>query len=64
MRSSDDAGGAKIAAVVAERDMVVIVYPRMMKADDPAKAYSTTWFEMWRFVDGKADEHWDPATRP
>ena len=20
------------------------------------------WFDMWRFVDGKADEHWDPAT--
>jgi predicted SnoaL-like aldol condensation-catalyzing enzyme len=19
---------------------------------------------MWRFVDGKADEHWDPATLP
>jgi predicted SnoaL-like aldol condensation-catalyzing enzyme len=24
--------------------------------------YSTTWFDTWRFVDGKADEHWDPAT--
>jgi len=19
----------------------------------------TIWFDMWRFVDGKADEHWD-----
>jgi predicted SnoaL-like aldol condensation-catalyzing enzyme len=26
------------------------------------KTYSTTWFDTWRFVDGKADEHWDPAT--
>jgi predicted SnoaL-like aldol condensation-catalyzing enzyme len=24
--------------------------------------YSTTWFDTWRFVDGKADEHWDPDT--
>ena len=28
------------------------------------KMYSTTWFDTWRFVDGKADEHWDPATIP
>ena len=26
------------------------------------KLYSTTWFDTWRFVDGKADEHWDSAT--
>ena len=25
-------------------------------------AYATLWG--WRFVDGKADEHWDPATLP
>jgi predicted SnoaL-like aldol condensation-catalyzing enzyme len=22
----------------------------------------TTWFDTWWFVEGKADEHWDPAT--
>jgi hypothetical protein len=33
-------------------------------ADDPTKSYTTTWFDTWRFVDGKADEHWDPATLP
>jgi predicted SnoaL-like aldol condensation-catalyzing enzyme len=54
----------RIVAVIAEGDMVVVVYPRTMNAGDPTKAYSTTWFDMWRFVDGKADEHWDPATRP
>ena len=54
----------RIVAVIAEGDTVVVVYPRTMNAGDPAKAYSTTWFDMWRFVDGKADEHWDPATRP
>jgi predicted SnoaL-like aldol condensation-catalyzing enzyme len=29
----------------------------------PGKTYTTTWFGTWRFKDGKADEHWDPATR-
>ncbi len=28
----------------------------------PGKKYNTSWFDTWRFVDGKADEHWDPAT--
>ena len=28
----------------------------------PGKTYSTSWFDTWRFVNGKADEHWDPAT--
>ena len=35
--------------------------------DLPAPAggrYTTTWFDIWRFRDGKADEHWDPATLP
>ena len=31
-------------------------------AQCPGKTYSTSWFDTWRFVDGKADEHWDPAT--
>jgi predicted SnoaL-like aldol condensation-catalyzing enzyme len=55
----------KIAAVLAQGDLVVVAYPREHKdAKDPAKSYTTTWFDMWRFVDGKADEHWDPAVRP
>jgi predicted SnoaL-like aldol condensation-catalyzing enzyme len=54
----------KIVSVLARGDLVVVVYPREHKdAKDPAKSYSTTWFDMWRFVGGKADEHWDPATR-
>ena len=53
-----------IVAVLAEGDLVTVVYPRTMNADDPGRKYTTTWFDMWRFVDGKADEHWDPATRP
>ncbi|HTV51548.1 MAG TPA: nuclear transport factor 2 family protein [Steroidobacteraceae bacterium] len=55
----------KIVSVLAQGDMVVVAYPREHKnASDPSKSYTTTWFDMWRFVDGKADEHWDPATRP
>lgn len=55
----------KIVSVLAHGDLVVVAYPREHKdAKDPAKSYTTTWFDMWRFVDGKADEHWDPATRP
>jgi predicted SnoaL-like aldol condensation-catalyzing enzyme len=54
----------KIVAVVADGDYVTVVTPRGPTPDprDPSKTYYTTWFDMWRFVDGKADEHWDPQT--
>ena len=53
-----------IAAVIAEGDLVVVVYPRpIIDPKDPAKSYTTSWFDMWRFKDGKADEHWDSAMR-
>ena len=53
----------EIVAVSAEDDLVTVLWPRRY-ADprDPSKCYSTTWFDTWRFVNGKADEHWDPAT--
>src|SRR5881397_2305854 len=54
----------KVVSVVAEGDLVVVAYVHDVKDDkDPSKSYTTTWFDMWRFKDGKADEHWDPATR-
>jgi predicted SnoaL-like aldol condensation-catalyzing enzyme len=54
-----------VVAVVAEGDYVIVVFPREYpRPDDPTKKYTTTWFDMWRFVDGKADEHWDPQTLP
>jgi predicted SnoaL-like aldol condensation-catalyzing enzyme len=54
----------KVVAVVAEGDYVVVITPREVKdPKDPTKTYTTSWFDMWRFVDGKADEHWDGATR-
>jgi predicted SnoaL-like aldol condensation-catalyzing enzyme len=39
-------------------------YPTAPRPNAPCtgKTYSTTWFDTWQFVDGKADEHWDSAT--
>jgi len=53
----------EVVAVMAEGDLVTVIMPRVY--DDPrtpGEVYYTTWFDTWRFVDGKADEHWDPAT--
>ena len=53
----------EVVAVVAQGDLVTVMMPR--KYPDPRKPgteYYTTWFDTWRFVNGKADEHWDPAT--
>ena len=44
--------------------LTVLMVREYKYADDPTKSYTTTWFDTWRFVDGKADEHWDPATLP
>ncbi len=53
----------KIAAVIAEGDLVVVAYPKEAK-DSKGQPYTTTWFDMWRIKNGKADEHWDPQTKP
>ena len=54
-----------VVAVQAEGDYVTVLAVRETKyADDPSMSYTTTWFDTWRFVGGKADEHWDPATLP
>jgi predicted SnoaL-like aldol condensation-catalyzing enzyme len=53
----------EVVTVTAEGDYVTVMMPR--KYPDPrtpGKEYYTTWFDTWRFVNGKADEHWDPAT--
>ena len=50
-----------VVAVMADGDYVTVLTPRTY--DDPrtpGKKYDTSWFDTWRFVDGKADEHWDP----
>jgi predicted SnoaL-like aldol condensation-catalyzing enzyme len=52
-----------VVAVTATNDLVTVAFVR--EYDDPRKPgakYTTTWFDMWRIRDGKAVEHWDPAT--
>jgi predicted SnoaL-like aldol condensation-catalyzing enzyme len=50
----------KVVAVLAEGDLVCVA-TRSERPDprEAGKTYTTTHFDMWRFVDGKADEHWD-----
>ena len=51
-----------VVAVFAQGDLVAVVMGRTLQhPTDPSKTYTTSWFDMWRFVDGKADEHWDAA---
>ena len=53
----------KIVSVVAEGDLVVVgVVRELPNPKEPGKTYTTTWFDMWRIKDGKADEHWDYGT--
>jgi len=59
-----DRVAAPLVAIVAEGDLVVLVFAR--EAPDPkdaSKKYSTTWFDMFRVENGKIAEHWDPATK-
>lgn len=55
---------APLVAIVAEGDYVVVAFARE-SADpaDPAKKYTTTWFDMFRIQDGRIAEHWDPAQK-
>lgn len=54
---------APVVRVVAQGDHVVVVtVASLPDPRAPGKTYTTSWFDMWRFVDGKADEHWDSAT--
>ena len=53
----------KVVSVVAEGDYVTVAVVRQLPDPrNPGQMYTTTWFDMWRFVDGKADEHWDYGT--
>jgi predicted SnoaL-like aldol condensation-catalyzing enzyme len=56
--------GLPVVALVAERDLVVLV--TMREHPHPVRTgmtYTTTWFDMFRVVDGRILEHWDPALR-
>ena len=51
----------KIVAVTSQGKDIVCVASVSTRPDprNPGQNYTTTHFDMWRFVDGKADEHWD-----
>jgi predicted SnoaL-like aldol condensation-catalyzing enzyme len=55
---------AKVVAVMADGPYVTVLTATAEtdNPNSPGKKYNTSWFDTWRFVDGKADEHWDPAT--
>ena len=56
---------APLVAIVAEGNLVVLVFVRELLADpkDPTQKYATTWFDMFRVEGGKIVEHWDPAIK-
>lgn len=55
---------APLVAMMADGDLVAMFFVREYpEPSDPAKKYTTTWFDMFRIVDGKIAEHWDPATK-
>ena len=52
-----------LVAIQAEGDYVTLSFVRQY--DNPkekGKKYTTTWFDMFRIVNGKIVEHWDSAT--
>lgn len=56
---------APLVSIVAERDLVILSFVKEHEdPKDPAKRYTTTWFDMFRVKDGKITEHWDPALKP
>jgi predicted SnoaL-like aldol condensation-catalyzing enzyme len=55
---------APLVAILADGDLVVLAFARRYQDPrDPSQEYTTTWFDMFRLVDGRIAEHWDPATR-
>lgn len=55
---------APLVAIVAENDIVTLVFVRENPdPTHPGKTYTTTWFDMFRIENGKIAEHWDPMTK-
>ena len=55
---------APLVAILADGDLVTLAFVREYPAPgDLSRKYTTTWFDMFRIVDGKIAEHWDPATK-
>ncbi len=55
---------APLVAILAEGDKVVMVFAsERPDPKDPARKYTTTWFDLFRIENGQMAEHWDPATK-
>src|SRR5436190_12064945 len=55
---------APVVAIVAEGDLVVISFASTLpEPTNSTKTYATTWFDMFRIVNGKLAEHWDGAVK-
>ena len=55
---------APLVAILADDDLVVLAFVREgTDPKEPAKKYTTTWFDMFRIENGQIAEHWDPATK-
>jgi predicted SnoaL-like aldol condensation-catalyzing enzyme len=53
-----------LVAIQAEGDYVTLSFVR--EYPEPGlegQTYTTTWFDMFRILDGQIVEHWDPATK-
>ena len=51
-----------LVTVLTSGDIVGVVF--RMEYDHPTKPgqkYTTIWYDQWRIVDGRADEHWDTS---
>ncbi len=48
--------------IIAERDMVMVLFERPEK-DSDGNPYVTSWFDLFRIENGMIAEHWDPALR-
>jgi predicted SnoaL-like aldol condensation-catalyzing enzyme len=65
-RPVQETSGFPIISIVAERDMVVVMWARKVRdREDPEKIYEMTWFDVFRVDDksGKIAEHWDSSER-
>jgi predicted SnoaL-like aldol condensation-catalyzing enzyme len=53
-----------LVAIQAEGDYVTLSFSREYKDPNiPDATYTSTWFDMFRIVNGKIVEHWDSATK-